>query len=183
MSLMMKERIALAVATLLTAIGLYLAPSWRGLRTDVCLHAAVAAAATIVLLWVTRLLGARGIAIERVVLALFLAAMPLVYILRWLFDRDGASNVWLWLELLGLGIYATLAVLGLKVSPWYLAAGIAGHGIAWDLWHDFIAETYMPHWYAIACLLVDLGLGVYVAARIPAWREWKRTRGVRSLSR
>jgi uncharacterized membrane protein len=170
---MMKERIALALATLLTAIGLWMAPSWQAIRTDVCLHALVIAGATIVLLYVTRLAGARGTAIERIVLALFLAAMPLVYILRWVTKRDGAGSEWLWLELLGFVVYAALAVLGLKVSPWYLAGGIAAHGIAWDLWHYFMQETYMPHWYAIACLLVDIGLGVYVAARIPAWRDWE----------
>jgi len=174
---MMKERIALAIATLLTAWGLYLAPSWQAIRTDVCLHAGVVSAATIVLLYVTRLLGARGIAIERIVLALFLGAMPVVYILRWLTKRDGAGSEWLWLELLGFVVFAALAVMGLKVSPWYLAAGIAAHGIAWDAWHYFTAETYMPHWYAIACLLVDVGLGLYVAARIPAWREWQRAAG------
>ena len=175
----MKERIALAIATLLTAIGLYQAPSWQAILTDVCLQAGVVSAATIVLLYVTRLLGARGIAIERIVLALFLAAMPLVYILRWLTKRDGAGSEWLWLELLGFAVYAALAVMGLKVSAWYLAAGIGAHGIAWDAWHYFTAETYMPHWYAIACMLVDLGLGMYVAARIPAWREWQRMVGAR----
>jgi hypothetical protein len=169
----MTERIALAFATVLTAVGLSLAPSWRAILTDPCLQAGAAAAATIVLLYVTLLLGARGIAIERIVLALFLAAMPVVYILRWFLDRDGAGREWLWLELLGFVVYAALAVLGLKVSPWYLAGGIAAHGIAWDAWHYFTAETYMPHWYAIACMLVDVGLGVYVAARIPAWREWQ----------
>jgi hypothetical protein len=173
---MMRERIALAVATLMTAIGISLAPSWQRILTDVCLQAAAVAGATIVLLHVTRLLGARGIAIERVVLALFLVGMPVVYILRWVLDRDGAGREWVWLELLGLVVFAALAVLGLKVSPWYLVAGIAGHGIAWDLWHYFIDETYMPHWYAITCLLVDVGIAVYVAARIPAWREWQRSR-------
>jgi len=169
----MRERIALAIATLLTAIGLWMAPSWQAIRTDVCLHAGVIAGATIVLLYITRLLGARGIAIERIALALFLAGMPLVYVLRWVTKRDGAGGEWLWLELLGFVVYAALAVLGLKVSPWYLAAGIALHGIVWDAWHYFTAETYMPHWYAIACLLVDIGIGAYVAARIPAWREWQ----------
>lgn len=168
----MKERIALAIATLLTAAGIALAPSWRAILIDPCLQAAAIAGATIVLLYVTRLLGARGVAIERIVLALFLAGMPLVYILRWVQYRDGAGRGWLWLELLGFVVFAVFAVLGLKISPWYLAAGIAAHGIAWDIWHYFIGETYMPHWYAIACLLVDVGLGVYVAARIPAWRDW-----------
>src|ERR1043165_4337612 len=155
----MRERIALALATLLTAIGICLAPSWRAIFTDVCLQAAVISGATIVLLYVTRFLGARGIALERIALALFLAGMPVVYIVRWLTERDGAGGEWLWLELLGLVVYAALAVLGLKVSAWYLAGGIAAHGIAWDSWHYFLHETYMPHWYAIACLLVDIGVG------------------------
>jgi hypothetical protein len=174
---MMKERIALAFATVITALGLSLAPSWRAILTDPCLQAGAAAAGTIMLLYVILLLGARGIIIERIVLALFLAAMPVVYILRWFLDRDGAGSEWLWLELLGFVVYASLALLGLTVSPWYLAGGIAAHGIAWDIWHYFTAETYMPHWYAIACMLVDVGLGVYVAARIPAWREWQRAGG------
>ena len=173
----MKERIALVVATVLTAIGIRLAPSWQGILTDACLQGAVVAGATIVLLYVTRLLGVRGIGIERVALALFLAAMPLVYILRWLLQRDRAGRGWLWLELLEFAVFAALAVAGLKVSPWYLAGGIAAHGIAWDSWHYLIPETYAPHWYALACLLVDVGVGIYVAARIPAWRDWGARRG------
>jgi hypothetical protein len=165
----MKERTTLAIATLLTAIAIYLAPSWQGILTDVCLQAMAISGATIVLLYGTRLLGGRGIAIERVVLALFLAAMPVVYILRWLMARDGAGSGWLGAELFGFVIFAAVALMGLKVSPWYLAGGIAAHGIAWDSWHYSIHETYMPHWYAIACLLVDVGLGMYVAARIPAY--------------
>jgi hypothetical protein len=78
----------------------------------------------------------------------------------------------LWIELLGLVVYVALAVLGLKVSPWFLVVGIAAHGLAWDSWHYHSA--YIPNWYAIACLLADIGLSVYIAARIPAWRDWQR---------
>jgi hypothetical protein len=173
----MKERIALAFATVLTAIGIYMAPSWQSLLTDVCLQAAMFAGITIVLMHVTRFLGPRGIAIERIALALFLAGMPLVYVARWLIVRGGAGTGWLWIELFGLVVYVALAVLGLKVSPWFLVIGIAGHGLAWDLWHYFLSATYMPHWYAIACMLADIGLGVYIAARIPAWREGQRSVG------
>src|ERR1041384_5489862 len=105
----MKERLALAAATVLTAAGVYLAPSWQGILTDVCLQAAVLAAATIALMYVTRFLGPRGIAIERIALALFLAGMPLVYVLRWLVVRGGAGSGWLWIELIGLVVYVTLA--------------------------------------------------------------------------
>jgi len=171
----MKERIALAVATVLTAVGIYMVPSWQGFLTDVCLQAAVFAAATIVLMHVTRFLGRRGIAIERIALALFLAGMPLVYIVRWLVFRSGAGTGWLWIELFGLIVYVALAVLGLKMSPWFLAAGIAGHGFGWDLWHYYVTATYIPHWYSIACLLADIGLGIYITARIPVWRDWQRS--------
>ena len=168
----MKERIALAVATVLTTIGVYMAPSWQSVLTDVCLQAAVFAGATIALMYVTRFLGRRGIAIERIAVALFLAGMPLVYIMRWLVNRGGAGSGWLWVELLGLVVYVALAVLGLKFSPWFLVVGIAAHGLAWDSWHYYSA--YIPNWYAISCLLADIGLSVYVAARIPAWRDWQR---------
>src|SRR6476659_1164220 len=73
-------------------------------------------------------------------------------------------------ELVGFLIYVTLAVLGLK-RHWLIAAGIAAHGIAWDLWHYVPGSSYIPSWYAIACLVVDIGLATYAAARIPAWRR------------
>src|SRR6266700_198544 len=172
---MMKEWVALAVATALTAVGMYMVPSWQGIVTDVCLQAAVFASATIALMYVTRFLGQRGITIERIVLALFLAGMPLVYIMRWLVQRSGAGSGWLWVELLGLVVYVALAVSGLKASPWFLVVGIVGHGLAWDSWHYYTDTAYMPRWYAIACLLADIGLGLYIAARIPAWRDWQRS--------
>ena len=53
--------------------------------------------------------------------------------------------------------------------------GIVGHGLAWDSWHYYTDTAYMPRWYAIACLLADIGLGLYIAARIPAWRDWQRS--------
>src|SRR5690242_14763919 len=32
-------------------------------------------------------------------------------------------------------------------------------------------STYIPDWYAIACLAVDLAFGAYVAARVPAYQR------------
>jgi len=164
-----RERIALAFATILTAAGLYGAPSWTELA-DPCVQALIAACVTIVLLYVTRWLGDTGIGIERITLALFLAAMPLIYIARWRKYRpDNVGTEWLSVELVGLGIYGLLAVLGLKRSPWFLAAGIAAHGLIWDLSH--LHSSYIPSWYAIGCLLADIGLGSYLAVRIPAWND------------
>jgi hypothetical protein len=58
-----------------------------------------------------------------------------------------------------------LALLGWKRSPWFLAVGIATHGIAWDAWH-FKTSPFIPDWYCVFCLAIDLTLAVYVALRV-----------------
>lgn len=32
-------------------------------------------------------------------------------------------------------------------------------------------SAYVPDWCAVACTLVDLGLGAYVVARVPAYQS------------
>jgi hypothetical protein len=170
------ERISLAFATALTALALYAVPTWDDALTDICHQAAIFAALTIALLYATRFLGPQGIAIERVWATLFLAGMPLVYIGSWFATGGGGAEIaWLWVEIAGFPLYVTLAVLGLKRSPWFLVAGIAAHGVAWDAWHCYLRSPYVPLWYAIGCLLVDVGISVYLAARVPAWQAWARS--------
>jgi hypothetical protein len=167
------ERVTLAAATALTAWTLTTVPSWRGALADPCHQAAIAAAATIAILFATRRMGSRGVALERVVMALFLTGMPLIYIASWLVTGGGGSGrAWLAIELAGLPVYAALALLGLRRSAWYLAAGIAAHGLGWDVWH--LHSDYIPRWYAIGCLLVDVGLALHVAARAATWRSSAR---------
>jgi hypothetical protein len=171
-----RQWMALALAAALTAVALRSVPSWENALTDVRLQAAIFAGATIVVLLVTRFLGSAGIAIERAWTAVFLAGMPVVYIVSWLVAKGGAAHpAWLSVELLGLPVYAGLAVAGLRRSPWFLVAGIAAHGLGWDSWH-YLNAAYIPIWYVTACLLVDLGISLYLATRVPAWRDWKRTR-------
>jgi hypothetical protein len=125
-------------------------------------------------LWVTHWLGSRAVIFERNLLAAFLVGMPLVYVTRYLFASTGhATNFWLWVEVLGIPIFAALAVLGIKRSPWFLAIGMVLHGLGWDTWH-YRNSTYIPDWYAIACLAADLAFGAYVAARIPAYQRASR---------
>ena len=159
----------LIAVSIITVWTLYMVPSWQ-VPGDPFLLAAVVGAVTVACLWLTRWLGSRAIKFERTMLAGFLVAMPLVYVMGWFAARDHAASSWIWVELLGLALFATFAALGLKNSPWFLAIGIAGHGFAWDLWH-YKNSAYIPDWYAVACMLVDLALGAYVAARIPAYRE------------
>jgi hypothetical protein len=170
------QTVLLIIVSFVTAWMLYIAP-WQ-VSGDPCLLAAVATVIVVVCLWATDGQGLRGLSFERNLLAAFLVAMPLVYVARYLFaSTRGAANHWLWMEGLGVIIFAALALLGLKRSPWFLAVGIVAHGLAWDSWH-YRNSTYIPDWYAIACLAVDLALGAYVAARVPAYRRASRSETV-----
>jgi hypothetical protein len=155
---------ALIAATLLTGAAIYGMPSWD---FDICRLAAIAAILTMVVLHVTRHLGERGVSVERAVCALFLAGMPLVYIIAWL--TRGTSPGWLAVEVAGFPIYAALALTGWRRWPWLLVAGIAAHGIAWDAWHYLSGYEYIPRWYVTGCLLADVGISGYLATRVPAW--------------
>lgn len=93
-------------------------------------------------------------------------AMPLVYVSRYLFAATGhGASYCFGVEVLGTFIFAALAVLGVKRLPWFLVIGVVLHGLAWDIWH-YRNSSYIPDWYAIACLAVDLALGGYVASRV-----------------
>lgn len=163
------QTVILVVVSIITVWMLYVVPSWRAV-VDPFLLATVATAVTAACLWLTQWLGSRAMKFERVWLAAFLVGMPLIYVMGWLAARNHAASSWIWVELLGLVLFAVFAVLSLKNSPWFLAIGITGHGVAWDSWH-YRNSAYVPDWYAVACLLVDLALGAYVAARVPAYQQ------------
>jgi hypothetical protein len=160
---------ALLIVVLLAAAWmLFSAPSL--VSGDPCILASVANAIVAPCLWLTRKRRFQGISVERYLLAAFLAGMPLVYLGRYLVSTDVIATVWLWLEILGLLIFVTFAVLGLTRSPWFLVIGIALHGIAWDSWH-YESSAYIPSWYAFGCAAVDLALGGYVATRVQQYRQ------------
>ena len=166
-------QIAVLIAlSIITVWMLYMVPSWQA-AGDPFLLGAIAVAVTVACLWLARWLGSQAVMFERAWLAVFLVGMPLVYVMGWFAAGDHSASSWIWVELLGLALFATFAALGLKNSPWFLAIGIAGHGLAWDSWH-YKNSAYVPDWYAVACLLVDLALGAYLVARVPAYREAQR---------
>ncbi|HKW75595.1 MAG TPA: hypothetical protein VJN64_08735 [Terriglobales bacterium] len=154
-----------------TWIALYRVP-WR-VSGDPCLVAAAATGVIVACLWLTRWWGLRAVNFERNLLAGFLVVMPLVYVARYLFASSGRAGNWLWIEVLGTAVFVALAVLGVKGSPWFLAIGMVAHGLVWDSWH-YRHSTYIPDWYVIACLAVDLAFGAYVAARVPAYQRASR---------
>lgn len=165
-----QEEIVLLLATVLNLLAIYRVPQWQGDLADPCHVASILAIVTILALHVTARSGPLGIKFERILLALFLAGMPIVYVASWFAVEHEHASHWLLVELGGLPIYITLAVLGLTRSPWLLAAGITAHGLAWDTWH-IAGSDYIPSWYAIGCLMADIGIGAYVAVRIPAWNR------------
>lgn len=125
-------------------------------------------------IFIARLFGTRGARAERILFALFLMAMPLVYIGGFL--RLGKWIApWLWLELLGAAIFTTFAVLGLYRSPNFLVVGIAAHGLCWDSWH-YHRVDYIPDWYAVGCLIIDVGFALYALGRVKVWRTHGRAR-------
>ena len=158
----------------MTGLCFYLVPSWQpvALFPDPCGVATITTGVLVLMLTAT-LLSERGIPIERTALSMFLAGMPLVYLARgWLFGGVGSGG-WLWMEGAGMLVFGALAWLGRYRSPRILALGIAAHGMLWDSWH--FHSAYIPSWYALGCLLVDVGVGLYVIVRMPAWRTLHST--------
>ncbi len=124
-------------------------------------------AATLVLVLVYRLRGIEGSRREFLLLLAFLAGMPVIYVADWL--RYGGSTGWLGIELAGLVLYGTLAVLAVTRAPWFLAAGIAAHGL-WDLAH-YQRSDYVPDWYAVGCAVIDVAVGLYAAVQVRRWTK------------
>ncbi len=80
------------------------------------------------------------------------------------FDRDRA-------------FYATVLIVvasGFKLSPWIVAAGLAGHGV-FDAFHgSVIANPGMPPWWPAFCGSYDVCAGGILAWLL--WRERKSSR-------
>jgi len=153
-------RNALALLALVgsTALALCLVPpsAWGQLH-EPSVRAAGLMVVVLVAILVLRGRAGRGARLERQLLCGFLAAMPLVYLESGL--RHDASR-WLFVESAGLVVFAGWAWLSYRRDALWLALGIAAHGLLWDAWHH--ASSYIPAWYASACLVVDLGLALYV---------------------
>lgn len=60
-----------------------------------------------------------------------------------------ANPSWIATEIVGVGIYGLLAVLGLRYSKWWLALGWMLHPL-WDMWLHFSksGSVFTPAWYA-----------------------------------
>jgi len=82
------------------------------------------------------------------------------------FSFTGAGNQWLMIELIGLVVFTLIAVLGLRVSPWFLVLGWASH-VWWDIFLHLVREqVFVPDWYPVACISFDLIVAAYIAAKL-----------------
>lgn len=97
-----------------------------------------------------------GSANRRTVLA-FLVLVPVVYVADRI--RFGGSGVELGLQLGGLATWVVLAVVARR-SDLALWLGCVLHAL-WDAAH-FGRVSFVPEWYAAACLAADVGLGASV---------------------
>src|SRR5215831_16810252 len=117
-----------------------------------------AAVAVAVALLALRRLPKRRWSLERSIYAVFLAAMPCIYLAAAL-QRGSSSDVAI--EVVGVVVFVGLALFGYYKSFLVLGLGIAAHGLGWDVWHHG-SGSYIASWYPLACLLVDLALGLLV---------------------
>lgn len=163
------DKIGLPVLVLATAGGVMLVPDLDAhLLTQPSFWAVVSACLLLAAVVSVRARIGRGTSIERIGLGAFLFLMPTVYLAAWV--REGGEVEWLWIELVGQVLFGVAAVYGAMKSPLVLAIGIAAHGLLWDTWHHG-QTTFMPDWYATACLVVDVGWGFYAYAQVRAWRN------------
>ena len=136
---------AKAIFILLTLVLISTAVSRAG-HAGVLTIIAVPLALALIVLW--RWLGPRA---EMVAWAVFVLWLGLTYV-------NPAYPATLPRELTVAAIYALLAALGLWVSPWFLAVGLAAH-IGWD----FVPRELPAHLHdlPIACMIYDGVLAIY----------------------
>jgi hypothetical protein len=67
-------------------------------------------------------------------------------------------------ELIAATIFTVIAIIGFRTSLWWVAAGIAGHGVFdWVVHPHLIANAGMPAFWPAFCGSIDVVLGVLVA--------------------
>lgn len=75
----------------------------------------------------------------------------------------GAGPAWTLAELAQVVVFGTMALLGLRGSPYWLAAGWALHPL-WDAALHYLGpgRSFAPMTYAIACISFDLLVAAYI---------------------
>jgi len=87
--------------------------------------------------------------------------------------RAGETPLWLFVELVGVGVYGLMGFRGLRGSPWWLVAGWALH-VIWDVGLHYFGpgRAFAPVPYTIACVSWDLVVAGYLGYRITRGTPW-----------
>jgi hypothetical protein len=103
--------------------------------------------------------------IGRSVLVIFLFVAAGAYFGFATLGRDVVATqpIWMLVELAQVIVFGTLALLGLRGSPYWLAAGWALHPF-WDVVLHYIGpgDSFTPWTYAIACISFDWAVAIYI---------------------
>jgi hypothetical protein len=83
-----------------------------------------------------------------------------------LFAVMGATGRTLAAEIVVAAGFSLLAVLGFKGSPWFVVAGLVGHGVFDFVQHRLIENPGVPHWWPGFCAVFDVVFGLCLAARL-----------------
>ena len=75
----------------------------------------------------------------------------------------GTNQVWMLVELAQVVVFGTMALLGLRGSPYWLAAGWWLHPF-WDIVLHYVGpgHPFTPWTYAIACVSFDWLIAIYI---------------------
>ena len=101
-----------------------------------------------------------GLDRERGFYAVVLIVIASYYVL---FAVVGASASALVAELLLMVVFAFIAIVGFKRSPWFLVVGLSGHGIFDFLHPHLIDNPGVPSWWPGFCLAYDITAASYLA--------------------
>jgi uncharacterized protein DUF6010 len=103
--------------------------------------------------------------IGRSVLVIFLFVAAGAYFGFATLGRDVVDSppIWMLVELAQVIVFGTLALLGLRGSPYWIAAGWALHPF-WDVVVHYIGpgRSFTPWTYAIACISFDWLVALYI---------------------
>jgi uncharacterized membrane protein HdeD (DUF308 family) len=83
-----------------------------------------------------------------------------------LFAVMGASRNTLIVEILVACVFSVVAVLGYRISAWFLAAALVGHGV-FDLVHHLVIDNPgVPPWWPGFCGAFDALFGAVLAVQL-----------------
>jgi hypothetical protein len=71
-------------------------------------------------------------------------------------------------ELVAFAVFAGLAVLGFRLSPWIVVLGLVGHGLFDLLRGGFLPDAGAPPWWPMFCGAYDVVAGLVLALLL--WR-------------